>query len=67
MRDQVESAPETAGLQHGDHVDIHSNGTLRFSGYVDDAMPQLGIVWVRELLIGERKMLSTDEYCIVRH
>jgi hypothetical protein len=67
MRNHTASAIESFSLQHGDLVDIHSDGNFRYSGHVDDTMHQLNIVWIRELPTGERKMLSTDEYRIVHH
>ncbi|WP_262106441.1 hypothetical protein [Arthrobacter sp. Marseille-P9274] len=67
MRNHTASAIKSISLQHGDLVDIHSDGNFRYSGHVDDTMPQLNIVWIRELPTGERKMLSTDEYRIVQH
>jgi hypothetical protein len=57
----------STSLQHGDLVDLHSEGKLHFSGYLDDAMPELHILWILEARTGERKMVSTDEYRIVRH
>lgn len=67
MTNHTDSTPKSDALRQGDHVDIHSNGIFRYSGYVEDMMPRLRVVWIRELLTGERKMLSTDECCIVRH
>jgi hypothetical protein len=67
MANHTDSAPKSSALQHGDLVDIHSNGNFRYSGYVDDTIPQLNIVWIRELLTGERKMLSTDEHHVDQH
>ncbi|MCG2621972.1 hypothetical protein LVY72_08585 [Arthrobacter sp. I2-34] len=67
MTNHTDSASKSDALRQGDHVDIHSNGNFRCSGYVEDLMPQLRIVWIRDLRTGERKMLATDEHCIVRH
>ena len=69
MKDDTTSAPapDFTDLRHGDHVGVHSNGNFHYSGYVDDTIPRLNIVWIRELHTGERKMLSTDEYRIVHH
>jgi hypothetical protein len=67
MTNNTDTSSKFAVLQHGDLVDVHSKGKLRYSGYVDDTMPSLHILWVREVPTGERKMVSTDEYRIVRH
>jgi hypothetical protein len=67
MTDNTDSVLGSGALQHGDHVTVHGNGQIRYSGYVDDTMPLLNIVWIRELRTGERKMFSTDECHIFRY
>jgi hypothetical protein len=67
MANISDTASTSAALRHGDLVDVHSKGKLRYSGYVEDTMPSQHILWIREVPTGERKMVSTDEYRIVRH
>lgn len=67
MANNTDTASKFAALQHGDLVDVHSKDKLRYSGYVDDMMPSHHILWIREVPTGERKMVFTDEYRIVRH
>ncbi|NMR32238.1 hypothetical protein [Crystallibacter degradans] len=54
---------DSTTFRSGDRVDIRWNGHSS-NGYVEDAMPQLNVVWIRDLRTGERRMLSTDEYQI---
>lgn len=64
MTDNTSSALDAA-LRRGDHVDVRGTGNVHYNGYVEDTMPQLNIVWVREQRTGERKMLLTDECHII--
>lgn len=67
MTDSTGSALDSAALRLGDRVEyVHGNGHTRYIGYVEDTMPQLNIVWIREIRTGERRMLSTDECHIYR-
>lgn len=62
-------APETVNpfpLREGDHVQIHSPGYPPYHGLVEDSMPGLDVVWIRDLTTGERKMLSAAEHHITR-
>jgi hypothetical protein len=66
MTDNTDSALVATALRSGDRVEVRGNGHTHYSGYVEDTMPQLNIVWVRERRTGERRMLSTDECRIFR-
>ncbi|MFE4229992.1 hypothetical protein ACFRJ8_19135 [Arthrobacter sp. NPDC056886] len=66
MTDNTGNALDSAALRPGDHIDVHVDEHTRYSAYVDDTMPQLNIVWIRELRTGERRMLSTDEHRLYR-
>jgi hypothetical protein len=61
MTDNRDGVLDSAALQRGDHVTVHMNGHINYSGYVEDTIPGLNIVWVRELPIGERKLICTDD------
>ncbi|MCG2623060.1 hypothetical protein LVY72_14245 [Arthrobacter sp. I2-34] len=67
MTDITGSAADSAALQHGDRVDVHGNGYIYCSGYVEDTLPQFNVVWVRDLRTGERRMLFTNECRIIRN
>jgi hypothetical protein len=54
-------------LQAGDRVSVHHRCGLHYRAIVEERMPTLNVVWVRELSTGDRKMVSTDEHDIVRH
>lgn len=66
MTDDTCSTRDAAALRDGDRIDVYLNGHTRYSGYVEDTMPQLNTVWIRELRTWERKMLSTDQCSISR-
>ncbi|GLB68761.1 hypothetical protein [Arthrobacter mangrovi] len=67
MTDSTGSAFDSAVLRPGDRIDVHRSGYVPRSGYVEDTMPQLNIVWIREVRTGERRMISTDECLIFRY
>ncbi|MFC4905549.1 hypothetical protein [Kocuria oceani] len=53
-------------LRKGETVEVHSPGYPPYCGHVEESMPSLNVVWIRELRTGERKMLSVAEHCIHR-
>jgi hypothetical protein len=57
---------DLAGLHRGDSVEVHSPGRSPYVGIIDEAMPQLNIVWVRETTTGERKLLLVGESYLYR-
>ena len=61
MADDTGSVLDSAAFLYGDRIDVHLNGHISYSAYVEETMPQLNIVWIRALRTGERRMLSTDE------
>ena len=66
MTENTDSTLDAIALRLGDHVDICGIGHTRYSGYVEETMPRMNIVWVRESGTGERRMLSTEECRIYR-
>ena len=52
MTNNTGSALDSAALRQGDHVDIHANGHTPYSGYVEDTIPELNMVWIRKLRTG---------------
>jgi hypothetical protein len=69
MWPMTEVLPDTihiVQLRQGDRVKIQSPGYPPYHGLVEDSMPALDVVWIRELRTGERKMLWTAEHHIDR-
>lgn len=62
MRDTPPPAQDTSIPRPGDPIDIHVPGGPRYSGFVEDCVPHLNVVWIRDVRTGERKMLCTDDY-----
>lgn len=44
----------------GQRVEVWTGQELRCRGLVEEHVPQLGVVWIREAGIGERKMIATE-------
>lgn len=44
----------------GQRVEVWVGQELRCRGLVEEFVPQLGVVWIREAGIGERKMIATE-------
>lgn len=44
----------------GQRVEVWKGQELRCRGLVEEFVPQLGVVWIREAGIGERKMIATE-------
>ena len=53
-------------LSTGERIDVHSWDAILCKGLVEEVMPKLRVVWVRDLRTGERKMFCTDEHQIRR-
>ncbi|MFF0991356.1 hypothetical protein [Kocuria nitroreducens] len=48
----------------GDRVEVWDRGVLRYRGRVEELVPHLGVVWIRETWTWERKMITVDDYCV---
>jgi hypothetical protein len=60
---------ETANLFHlqrGQSVEVHSKGYPPYVGLVEESMPGLNVVWIRNPRTGERRMLLASEHDIYR-
>lgn len=65
--DQDALEPQTCSLhalRTGNRIEVWSHGSLRYSGWVEELAPKLGVVWIRETRTGERKLISTEEHSI---
>lgn len=66
----IMAAPTTARildlgtLSSGTVVEARRNNQVHYRGCVEDAVPGLGIVWIRDDLAGHRAMLDLTEYSI---
>lgn len=49
-------------VRPGDLLEAVSQGVVHHQGVVEDTAPAVGVVWVRDARIGERKMLATDNF-----
>ncbi len=49
-------------IRPGDHLEAWSQAVVRHRGIVEEAAPGLGVVWIRESGIGERRMLASDTF-----
>jgi hypothetical protein len=52
---------DVSTLQRGDHLDVHRFGFPTYSGTVLATMPRLNVVWIRDTVTGERRMLCADD------
>ena len=50
-----------SALAPGDHVEAIRKGTVVRHGTVEESVPHLGVVWIRETDTGERKMLVVGD------
>src|SRR5687767_2654596 len=49
-------------LRAGDLVEAHRDGVVHHRGIVEETVPALGVVWIRERATGNRRMLDTDDF-----
>lgn len=55
-----------AYLRPGDGVHVTCRGEKCFGGIIDEISSTLGLVWIREPVMGERKLFSPPEYAFHR-
>lgn len=48
----------TSALAQGDRIEVRRGGRVLFGGLVDEVAPALGIVWIREHALNERRILD---------
>ena len=60
------SAVDPSRLHPGEAVEAHRDSVVLHRGTVEETMPQLGVVWIREAGTGARKMLSRDDAILRR-
>lgn len=57
---------ECADLSVGDQVSAWQGGQLFHVGIVTDLLPAMGLFWIREWVLGERRLLDMSELEITR-
>jgi hypothetical protein len=58
------SATGPTRMRIGDQVEIHTEGFPPYRGIVEDLAPQFRVMWFRDQVAGERKMILLDECSI---
>ena len=61
----IETCPShlnLASVQPGHRLEAWYRGTVRYQGVVEELVPHLGVVWIRETGSGQRKMLDTADF-----
>lgn len=53
-------------LRRGDRVQAWVGSEMQYVGVVDLVSPELDVAWVRDVALGERKMLDLREYRLYR-
>jgi hypothetical protein len=51
----------------GHRLEAWSDGALHHLGIVEEKLPELGVLWIREASTGERKMLDVISYDLRLH
>lgn len=53
-------------LRRGDRIEAQGSYQQRYVGIVDIVARELGVVWIREAHLGERKLLDPSEHRLYR-
>lgn len=56
-----EPVHEWANLQHGDRVQVWSNGSFLYPAFVDDRADNGEVIWVTEHGTGSRRLFVRDD------
>jgi hypothetical protein len=57
---------ECAELSVGDEIHAWNGGRLFLTGTVTDLIPTMGLFWIREQALGERRLLDMSDLAITR-
>lgn len=57
---------ECADLSVGDEINAWQGGCLFHTGIITDVFPSMGLFWIREQALGERRLLDMSELQITR-
>ncbi len=64
--DSLTEPVRLAYLRSGDWVHVTRRGEICFAGIIDEVSSKLGLVWIREPAVGERKLFSPPEHAFHR-
>ncbi|MFF0989367.1 hypothetical protein [Kocuria nitroreducens] len=53
-------------LRPGEQVEAHRGAVALHRGVVEETIPHLGVVWIRDSSTGTRKLLSHDDVVLRR-
>lgn len=53
-------------LLPGEQIEAHRGAMVLHRGAVEEAIPHLGVLWIRETSTGTRKLLSRDDVVLRR-
>lgn len=62
VADTVLFIDDLTALHVGHRLEAWSDGVLHHVGIVEEKLPELGVVWIRETGTGQRKMLDVHGY-----
>jgi hypothetical protein len=57
---------DCADLSIGDHINAWQDGRLFHAGIITDLLPAMGLFWIRERALGERRLLDMNDLTITR-
>ena len=66
MVDTEHPIVNVSALRAGELVEVHSRNQGTFRGLVEECQSSLNVVWVRDLQLGERRLISTYDHSIFR-
>jgi hypothetical protein len=64
--EDARAAVDWSDLRPGDQVEAERGGVVLHRGSVEETLPGLGVVWIREVGTGARKMLSAGDDVVLR-
>lgn len=62
MADTVSFIEDLTTVHVGNPLEAWCNGVLHHLGIVEEKIPDLGVLWIRESGTGQRKMLDVSSY-----
>lgn len=62
VADTVLFIDDLTAVHVGHRLEAWSSGVLLHAGIVEETLPELGVVWIREIGTGQRKMLDVIDY-----
>jgi hypothetical protein len=66
MDNSEQVVSDCADLTMGEHVSVWRHGRLCHAGTVTDLLPDMGLFWIREEPLFERRLLDLSEVQVTR-